>query len=179
MGVNYKRLEQNIIDVIKEEQIKLGYRSETVRLYYPLTSLNNFLITDCSEEQMQQVLTDFCDAVEEKLGRIEVTNRGERFCLAVPPEGIDYIHDHMADTEFIVDFIRTIEKHGCTMDDVFKQFYKHSEHVHIEKMNNGEFDYLVYFEDGKPDEFRYCIKDEGCHMIYHRFTVEDYKDFQF
>lgn len=179
MRENHKRLEQNIIDVIKEEQIKLGYRSETVRLYYPLTSLNNFLKTTYNEEQMQKELSEFCKAVEGTLGRIEVTNRGERFCLAVPPEGIDYIHDHMTDTEFIVEFIRTIEKHGCTMDDIFQQFYKYSEHVHIEKMDGGEFDYLVYFEDGKPDEYRYCIKDEGCHMIYHRFTVEDYKDFQF
>lgn len=44
--MNFQRLEDNITDVIKEEQIKLGYRSETVRLYYPLTSLNRFLETD-------------------------------------------------------------------------------------------------------------------------------------
>lgn len=179
MRENYKRLEQNITDVIKEEQIKLGYRSETVRLYYPLTSLNNFLMTDCNENEMNKELADFCKAVEESLGEIEVSNRGERFCLAVPPKGIDYIHDHMTNSEFIVDFIRMIEKHGCTVDDVFQTFYKYSEHVHIEKMNNGEFDYLIYFEDGEPDEFRYCIKDEGCHMIYHRFTAKDYEDFQF
>ena len=43
--MNFSRLEQNICDVIKEEQIKLGYQSETIRLYYPLGSLNNFLGT--------------------------------------------------------------------------------------------------------------------------------------
>lgn len=179
MKEKYNRLEQNIIDVIKEEQIKLGYRSETVRLYYPLASLNHFLRTDCDAEKMHQELSGFCEAALDKLGEIEVTSKGERFCLAIPPKGIDYIHDHMADKEFIVDFIRMIGESGCTIDDIIKLFYKHSEHVHIEKVEHGEFDYLIYFEDGKPDDFRYCIKDEGCHMIYHRFTIEDYADFHF
>ena len=25
----------------------------------------------------------------------------------------------------------------------------------------------------------YCFKDEGCHIIYHRFLKEDYEDFGF
>lgn len=177
--MNYAKLENNIIDVIKEEQVKLGYRSEVVRLYYPISSLNRFLGTDCDIEQMKQELSGFCALVEERLGKIEVSNQGERFCLAIPPQGVDYIHEHMKDTEFIHDFIKTIEKHGCTIEDLLQQFHKYSEHVHVEKVNHGEFDYLVYFEDGQPDSFRYCITDEGCHMIYHRFTPEDYEDFDF
>lgn len=176
---SYKRLEQNITDMIKEEQIKLGYRSETVRLYYPLGSLNHFLKADCTVEQMCQELSGFCEAVRGTLGKIEVTNRGERFCLAIPPKGTDYIHAHMGEREFLVDFIGAISRHGCTMDDIFRQFYRYSEHVHIEKTDGGEFDYMICFEDGVPDAFRYCIKQEGPHMIYHRFTAEDYADFQF
>ena len=177
--MNYAKLENNIIDVIKEEQVKLGYRSEVVRLYYPITSLNRFLETDCDIEQMKQELNDFSALAEERLGKIEVSNQGERFCLAIPPQGVDYIHEHMEDTEFIRDFIRTIEKHGCTIEDILQQFHKYAEHVHVEKVSHGEFDYLVYFEEGQPDDFRYCITDEGCHMIYHRFTPEDYEDFDF
>lgn len=174
--MNYEKLEKNIIDVIKEEQVKLGYRSELVHLYYPLSSLNNFLQTDCGIEQMQQNLKKFCDFAEEKLGRIEISNKEERFCFAIPPEGIDYIHEHMEPKEFVRDFIHTIEKHGCTIEDIVEQFRNHSDCVHVEKVSHGEFDYLIYFEDGKPDDFRYCITDEGCHMIYHRFTPEDYRD---
>lgn len=177
--MNFAKLEQNVIDVIKEEQVKLGYRSEIVRLYYPLTSLNRFLESECNVEQMKQELSDFGKFAEDKLGKIEISNQGERFCFAIPPQGIDYIHEHLENTEFICDFIRTIEKHGCTIEDILQQFRKHSEHVHVEKADHGEFDYLVYFEDGKPDNFRYCITDEGCHIIYHRFTVEDYEDFGF
>ena len=37
--MDFARLEKNIIDVIKEEQAKLGYRKEKIRLYYPLSSV--------------------------------------------------------------------------------------------------------------------------------------------
>ena len=39
--MNCKKLMQNIMDVIAEEQIKLGFRSEVIYLYYPLKSLNS------------------------------------------------------------------------------------------------------------------------------------------
>lgn len=175
--MNYSRLENNIVDIIKEEQIKLGYRSESIRLYYPLSSLNRLIGCEYNCDQMSQQLLGFSDYVEERMGKIGISHTGERFCLIIPPKGMDYVHEHMDGTEFICDFIRTIEKHDCTIDDILQQFYKHSKHVHVEKVNYGEFDYLIYFEDGKPDDFRYCITDEGCHMIYHRFTVDDYKDF--
>ena len=40
--MNYNRLETSLIDVIKEEQAKLGYMKEKISLYYPLSSLNHF-----------------------------------------------------------------------------------------------------------------------------------------
>lgn len=75
--------------------------------------------------------------------------------------------------------MRIIEKHGCTLDDILEQFHKYSDKVRLEKMSCDDFDYLIYFEDGKPDSYRYCIKNERQHMIYHRFTVEDYESFGF
>lgn len=175
--MEFKNLETNIIDVIKEQQIKLGYRSETVRLYYPIVSLNRFFGKEYTIEEMTQKLKEFSAYAEPRLGEVEVTNQGERFCLAVPPKGVDYIHSRMEGTEFLTDFIRTIEKHGCTIDDVLAQFHKYSSQVHFEAIKNGEFDYLIYFEEEKPDSYRYCLTDEGCHLIYHRFTKEDYQDF--
>ena len=45
-------------------------------------------------------------------------------------------------------------------------------------MDNGEFDRMIRFEEGE-DKYYYCFKDEGCHIIYHRFLPEDYADFGF
>ena len=36
----YEALKRNLIDIVAEEQAKLGYRKEMIRLYYPLSSLN-------------------------------------------------------------------------------------------------------------------------------------------
>ena len=57
-AVDFTRLEKNIIEVIQEEQIKLGYRSELIRLYYPITSLNRFFHTDAAEKEMSELLAD-------------------------------------------------------------------------------------------------------------------------
>lgn len=177
--MDFTKLENNIWDVMKEEQIKLGYRKETVRLYYPLLSLNRFFHTDLRENEMAEVLKEFAAAVAEKFGNIEISHRKERFCFKLPPEASEYIHQNTSGTGFLYDFIETVSKHGVSIEEVIDQFKKYSNHVHVEQTNHGEFDYLVYFEDGVPDEFRYCLKDEGCHIIYHRFTPDDYRDFHF
>ena len=177
--MKYAQLEKNLIEVLKEEQIKLSYRSEIVRLYYPLSSLNRLLEAALDAAGMEKALCGFADHAEKHLGRIAISRTGERFCLQIPPEGVDYVHAHLTETEFISDFIHTIEKHGCTIEEALQVFYKHSAHVHVEKITNGEFDYLIYFADGVPDDFRYCLKDEGCHIIYHRFTEGDYEEFGF
>ncbi len=195
--MNFDRLKNHIIDMIKEEQIKLGYRSETIRLYYPLESLVKLLrgdeqipggreagagVAGVSPDNpdagaMQRVLeTEFCGRVSGELGDVRVSHSGTRFCFLIPPEGAAFVHDNTAENEFLVDFIRVIGTHGCTIDQVLEQFRKHSSHVRVERRTGGDFDYLIWFADGVPDSYRYCITDEGHHLIYHRFTAEDYEE---
>lgn len=162
---------------MKEEQIKLGYRRETVRLYYPLLSLNRFLHTDFDIDEMAETLKEFTASVSDRLGRIEISHKEERFCICLPPEASEYIYMNTEKSGFLYDFIQTVSRHDISIEEVLRLFKKYSDHVHVEKMEQDDFDYLVYFEDGKPDEFRYCLTDEGCHIIYHRFTADDYKDF--
>lgn len=177
--MNTRELEKNIIDLLEEQQLKLGYMSGAVRLYYPLTTLNRFLETDYDADEMQEYLFCFIDQVKERLGALAISHEGERFCLVIPKEGVDYVHAKVRPDSFMADLIRTVGTHGCTLEDVLKQFYRHSERVHVEQMNHEEFDYLVYFEDGVPDSFRYCITLEECHVTYHRFTKEDFEEFGF
>ena len=80
-------LEKNIVDMIEEQQLKLGYLAETVRLYYPLSSLNRFVGRDCTEAEMEKCLNEFAVEVRGRLGQLQVSNRGKRFCIAIPPEG--------------------------------------------------------------------------------------------
>ncbi len=174
--MKFDQLEKNIIDVLEEEQIKLGYIEETVRLYYPLQSLNRFLETDCSVEEMSSLLDEFVSAEKDVFGEIQISEKKERFCFLIPPEGAAYVHEHIGKNPFLHALVDAIAVHGTTFEEVFEVFRRFSDKVHIEKMNDEDYDYLVYFEDEEPDGFYYCLTDEGGHIIYHRYTKEDYKD---
>ena len=54
--MNFERLKNNIISLVEEQQYKLGYRSEPVRLYYPLKSLNRLLNTSGDPSEMKETL---------------------------------------------------------------------------------------------------------------------------
>lgn len=204
---DYSNLERSLIDVIKEEQAKLGYYREDIRLYYPLSSLNHFFGTDVNADKMQKILEGTgadIDAIRktaegkeagvittepialgmnaklsDKLGMVQVSHRGDRFCFHIPPEGVEYVHENTKENEFIRELVALVAKHGCTIDQVYELFEAHSDRVKREKMGNGEFDERIWFEDDADDPYYYCFKQEGEHMIYHRFLPEDYEDFEF
>ena len=51
--MGYERLEKSLIDLVKEEQAKLGYRKEMIRLYYPLSTLNHFMEPKADSAEIQ------------------------------------------------------------------------------------------------------------------------------
>lgn len=177
--LDYGKLERNLIDVIKEEQAKLGYYREDLRLYYPLSSLNHFWGTNLLEEEMQQALEQMREPLGEKLGVVEVSHKEERFCIHIPPEGVAYVHEHTLPNEFIFELVKLVSQHGCTMEQVHALFLKRFHKVYREKIRDGEFDEIIYCEDNQQDPYYYCFKQEGEHMIYHRFLPEDYAEFGF
>lgn len=177
--MEYEKLEKNIKAVVKENQIKLGYRKETVRLYYPLSSLNRYLGVSFTCEQMQEAMLSFAKHFSSQYGQLQISNEGERFCFCLSEEVSAFVHEHTESGGFLYDLITLVSKHGIGIDDLIALFHQYSHCVHFEKVTHGEFDYLIYFEDGVPDDFRYCITEEGSHIIYHRYTKEDYEDFGF
>ena len=144
--MGYERLEKSLTDTIKEEQAKLGFRKEAIRLYYPLSSLNHFFDVQEGEEQMLHRLQHLPETWQEKLGDVGVTAKKERFCFYIPEQGSVYVHEH-------------------------------SSHVECQKIENGEFDWMFRFAEDEEDPYYYCFKDEGIHIIYHRFLPEDYREF--
>ena len=177
--MEYKRLEQSLIDIVKEEQAKLGYRKEDVRLYYPLSTLNHFFDTEDTVEEMAERLTHLPEDMKARLGEIAVTHKKDRFCFHIPEQGSEYVHEHTAENEFIKELVEIVGKHGCKMEDIIALFKKHDKNVFVEEIHNGEFDYLIRFSEENEDSYYYCFHDEGCHIIYHRFLPEDYEDFGF
>ncbi len=176
--MNYTRLEHSLIDLIKEEQAKLGYRKEIIHLYYPLSSLNHFFKSQADADKMQEMLCDFPSYIYNIFGEVTVSHKKDRFCFTLSEKASEYVHDRMEENEFIKALVNLVAKHGCTMDEIKNLFSSYSDQIYTEPMNNDEFDLLIRFEDGS-DPYYYCFKDEGCHIIYHRFLPEDYADFEF
>ena len=175
--MGFERLYKNLIDIIKEEQAKLGFRREAIRLYYPLSSLNHFFETEYSEEEMLNKLQELPDFIKETLGDIKVTSKKERFCFHIPEEGSSYVHDNTKPNEFIKELVELVGQHGCKIEDIIALFKEHNKDIVVEEINNGEFDYLIRFPKENEDPYYYCFHDEGCHIIYHRFLPADYEDF--
>ena len=174
-----ERLEQNLIDIIKEEQAKLGYQKEAIRLYYPLSSLNHLLDCEDTEEEMLKRLQALPGSITDKLGDIAVTAENERFCFYVPEQGSVYVHQNMAENDFIRKLIELVAQHDCTIEKILGLFRNYAKDCTCQEVSNGEFDWLIRFPEGYEDPYYYCFKDEGCHIIYHRFLPDDYEDFGF
>ena len=150
--MGYDKLERNLIDIIKEEQAKLGFFREDIRLYYPLSSLNHFFDAADTADEMQARLEVLPASITDKLGDIEVSHKGDRFCFHIPQQGTVYVHDNTAGNEFIKELVNLVGRHGCTMDEILDLFHTHSDNVITEEMDNGEFDRLIRFGD-KPVHF--------------------------
>ena len=173
--VNYTALKNNMIYVIKENEIKVGYTHNSVGLNYPLDSLNRLLGTNCNIEEMRNVLCKFSDIVKDELGSIKTEQVGDKFYITVSADGVKYIHENAEDSEFLKEFIdlfRGLEPPDIV--EIFSVFKKYGERAKCIEVSGDEFNYIVYFEDGKPDEFIYCIDADDDHTTYHRFTHNDF-----
>ncbi|MBQ7944881.1 MAG: DUF3877 family protein [Lachnospiraceae bacterium] len=177
--MNTDRLIKNITDQIVEAQLKLGYAKETVRLYFPLSSLNVILGVEILDaKQMLEQLQETEALQTSGLGSLKISAKGERFEISVPADGVEYVHKSVVVSPFLVDIIALFQSHHhCTIEEICRVFAAHNENYVCEKMPEGaDFDFAIYFPDKEPDEYYYCIKAEMDHTIYHRFTKEDYQE---
>lgn len=170
MLLRLEQLEKQIADQIKEAQLKIGFVKETVRLYYPLASLNNLLGTYFESEQqmcmeLDKVCSKFTFAIHQ--GRIEIS---------VPPDYVEYVYREVETPEFLAAWIDLFRNnHSIQLSQVKEIFAKFGEYVCQKMPERADFDYVLHFEDESVDAYYYCIKMEMGHTVYHRFIKEDYE----
>ena len=92
----YKKLQDSLIDVIAEEQAKLGYMKEPIRLYYPLSSLHHFFKSEGDAEAMQESLGGFPEATKEIFGErrsflLLPVGKCDRICARTPGRECIYL----------------------------------------------------------------------------------------
>ena len=171
----YGALAENLLDMVTEEQAKLGYRKETIRFYYPLRSLQNITHRETDENKMAEFLSGFPAFMKERYGTALVTHKNGRFCFCLSEDVTDYVHQHTKPDEFIVRLISLISSHDTTMEKIEALFDSAGDSYEKETLTDDDFDLAFHFISSK-DRYYYCFKDEGIHITYHRFLPEDYRD---
>lgn len=174
--MRYDLLQQNIIDQIKEAQMKLGFAKETIRLYYPYEELAFLLDTTVSQDALIDDLNqNFCSLVKDSFGNIQIVEQKKRLVISIPPEGVTYIHEHYEDSQFLKEWIAFFSaNHHATVQELCKVFARFSEDYICKQMDDEDFDYVLYFKDTSVDAYCYLIKMEMGHTIYHRFSRHAY-----
>lgn len=177
--MNVQRFIDNIIEQIKEAQLKLGFEREMIRLYFPVDSLCGLL--ELKYRDGKEVLAElkrelgFEDTV---LGTIQFSlcRDPNRIEVCVSPDGAAYVQEEIPDPPFLSNIIRMFqENHNLTIEQIQSCFEQFNKHYVCEKMEPGnDFDYVLYFPEHNPDPWYYCVKIEMGHTIYHRFTSEDF-----
>lgn len=117
--MNREKLLKNMTDQVKEAQLKLGYAKETVRLYYPVDSLNTILGSNAKDDQ--EMLTLLRKAFEEKssLGELHFHCHAGRVEISIPPEGSQWVHEQVETPAFLKDLIQLFqEHHACTLEEI-------------------------------------------------------------
>ena len=91
----YDNLQHNLIDLIREEEAKLGYRKENIRLYYPLSSLCHMFgcdVRDTSYSDMVKLLEGNDEDFKQYtyiLGGVTFSNKKDRFCFEINENGVE------------------------------------------------------------------------------------------
>lgn len=178
-NMNLNKLLDNIMEQIKEAQLKLGFVREVIRLYFPVPSLCRLLqVKEMSGKELLAALIQEESFLQTPLGEITFTLcKEERIEVCIPPQGAVYVHEQIPDPPFLTYIIKLFqENHHLTIEEIGNAFSQFNKNYVCEAMQPGtDFDYVLYFPDGEPDAWYYCIHMEMGHTIYHRFTKEDYQ----
>ena len=178
--MHIEQLERHIIDTIKEWQMKIGYQEENMRLYYPDVSLIGMLelSDDTTEKELKKNLAIFAEIVSERLGQIEISNVGDRYCLNVPPEGCKYISEKIPDSELLKNLLVVLDRRENDMDQVRRVFEDYAtEHQGIcveEDHENEGLGLVFYYTSEETDPYVYCMEQDDFGITYHRFSRPDY-----
>lgn len=175
-----EQLERHIIDTIKEWQMKIGYKEENMRLYYPDVSLIGMLELPegTTEKELKKNLAVFTEIVSERLGQIEISNVGDRYCLNVPVEGCRYISENVPDSELLKNLLVVLNRRENDMDQVrrvFEDYATEHQGTCVEEDHESEGLGLVfYYTSEEADPYVYCMEQDDFGITYHRFSRSDY-----
>lgn len=172
--MRFDELQKNLLYLLKESQMKLGYTENAAALNYPPASLCRLL--GCDQRELEGALRDFAAFVAPTLGELGVSVYDGQYCLTVPVQGVRYVHENVPESPFLRELIDAVSGHTVhSIGEVRAVFAKYSDCVICEAVEGEGYDHVVYFADGKPDDFIYLFETDFGHVSYHRMTRADYE----
>ena len=170
-------LEKHVIDTVKEWQTKIGTDDAGVRLYYPKASVCGYLklpIEEDSEKICQEAEAYFKKHVPQ-LRSVEVTEKADRFCVFVGPEGCDYINREIPVSEFLEGFLKVLKTQDMQqVYGYFEAFAKANGTTVCEEDDEEDLGTVLSFADKNVEPYLYCVTDDQFGITYHRFTKDDF-----
>lgn len=189
--MNTAALERHIIDTVKEWQMKIGYRSEEMKLYYPDVSLAGLLelAEGWTEASLKEALQEFSKETKERLGGVQISNVKDRYCVAVPAAGCTYIHENEPDSAFLrsfLDVITGLEPSMEAVEQCFADAAAAGKEIYVREDRETEGLGIVFYfctsddakrtsEGSKIDAYVYCVEEDDFGITYHRFSWSDFQ----
>lgn len=168
----YQALYNNIIDNIKEAHMKLGFTDSEVSLNYQIRSLGHLVDEVPATEALEVLVRE----AQPTLGQLTYRIRDNVVRITVPREGVRYVRDHVPERPLLRELISLVQTPTVTLEEILTMFRRHSDNVACEPTEEGGMDYVIWFPDGDPDDYRYCLCLDGLGATYHRLSKADFED---
>jgi hypothetical protein len=97
-----------------------------------------------------------------------------RFKFTILKEGITYIYKHNENNIFLKELINTVKGASFSLLDITEIFEHYSPDFVCERINNSEFEYVLFFNDRTLDPFKYCFTFNQMGGYYHRLLDFSY-----
>lgn len=170
-------LKKHIIDTIKEWQLKIGNIDTDIRLYYPKSSLCDYMEVpeSVSDDDLLEMLSDYMKNKAEELGNVNITYNKDRYCIEVLDKGCKYVEDNIDTPEFLTAFLAALKTQK--FEEILEVFKRYARENNTELVFEKETDGLgtvLYLKDENVEPYVYCVEQDDFGITYHRFAKDDY-----
>lgn len=170
-------LKKHIIDTIKEWQLKIGNIDTDIRLYYPKSSLCDYMEVpeSVSNDDLLEMLYDYMENKVGELGKVNITYNKDRYCIGVLDKGCKYVEDNIETPGFLTDFLAALKTQK--FEEILEVFKKYARENNTELVFEKETDGLgtvLYLKDENVEPYVYCVEQDDFGITYHRFAKDDY-----
>lgn len=181
-SLNTTRLTNHIISTVYEGLIKLGtHGNENYTIFYDLDLINHLLGTtytdkmECLNDLIRVYHANTTDDTNDTLHMNLALEKG-RFRITILASSIPYILSSGESNGFLKDIIELVKTQHFHIEDVKRLFESYSSDYTCEETNHPEFQYVLYFNQEKINQYKYCFSFDGCcGGYYHRLLDFDYE----